>query len=96
MKITHVVYAGERVKPWFFATLNIIIRHIFPENFSEITQFVYQIRRFSPLILTNVIDFLDFLTLPCYKETHASILKMMSAIAYIQPTLNRLFNNCFE
>ena len=26
----------ERVKPWIFATFNIIISHIFPDNFIEI------------------------------------------------------------
>ena len=33
----------ERVKPWFFVTLIIIISHIFPENFIEITQVVQKI-----------------------------------------------------
>ena len=33
----------ERVKPWFFVTLIIIISHIFPENFIEITQVVPKI-----------------------------------------------------
>ena len=28
----------ERVKPWFFATFNIIISHIFPENVIEFPQ----------------------------------------------------------
>ena len=28
----------EMSKPWFFATFNIIITHIFPENFIEIPQ----------------------------------------------------------
>ena len=32
------VSSKERVKPWFFVTLNIIIGLIFPENFFEIPQ----------------------------------------------------------
>ena len=35
----------ERVKPWFFVTFNIIISHIFPENFQS-----------ALTILTNVLD----------------------------------------
>ena len=27
------VSSKERVKPWFFVTFNITLRHIFPENF---------------------------------------------------------------
>ena len=34
------VSSKERVKAWFFVTFNIIISHIFPENFIEITQVV--------------------------------------------------------
>ena len=30
------VSSKERLKPWFFVTFNIIISHIFPENFIEI------------------------------------------------------------
>ena len=30
----------KKVKPWFFVTFNIIINHIFPENFTEIAQVV--------------------------------------------------------
>ena len=33
----------ERVKPWFFVTFNIILRHIFPENFIEFPQVVQKI-----------------------------------------------------
>ena len=32
------VSSKERVKPWFFVTFNIIISHIFPENFIEFPQ----------------------------------------------------------
>ena len=34
------VSSKERVKPWSFFTFNIIIRHIYPENFIEISQVV--------------------------------------------------------
>ena len=30
----------EKEKPWFFVTFNIILRHIFPENFIEFPQVV--------------------------------------------------------
>ena len=33
----------ERVEPWFFATFNIILKHIFPENFIEFPQVVQKI-----------------------------------------------------
>ena len=43
------------------------------------------------------ISFLDFLTLPCYKETNdLSLKQMMSAFFHFQHNLNRLFNNCVE
>ena len=34
------VSSKERIKPWLFVTFNIIISHIFPENFIEIPQVV--------------------------------------------------------
>ena len=37
------VSSEERVKPWFFVTFNIILRHIFPENFIEFPQVVQKI-----------------------------------------------------
>ena len=37
------VSSKEREKPWFFVTFNIIIRHIFPQNFIEIPQVVQKI-----------------------------------------------------
>ena len=40
----------ERVKPWFFETFDIIISHIFPENFAEIPQVVQKIWKFPPSI----------------------------------------------
>ena len=43
------VSSKERVKPWFFVTLNIIIGLIFPENFFEIPQ-VFQ-KNFSVSII---------------------------------------------
>ena len=30
----------ERVKPWYFMTFNMILKHIFPENFIECSQVV--------------------------------------------------------
>ena len=88
------VSSRERVKPWLFVTFNIIISHIFFKNFNEIPQVVQKIWRFSPSILTIFINFSDFLTFPCYKETNGvSIKQMMSSFFYFQPTIVRLFNN---
>ena len=48
------VSSKERVKLWFFVTFNIIISHIFPENFIEITtQVVQKIWRICLTILAN-------------------------------------------
>ena len=37
------VSSKGRKKPWFFVTFNIIIRHVFPENFIEFLQVVQKI-----------------------------------------------------
>ena len=64
------VSSEERVKPWFFVTFNIIISHIFPENFIGIPQVVQKIRRISLSTLAIFIDFLKFLSFPCHKEAN--------------------------
>ena len=43
-------YFLERVKPFFFMAINIIISLTFSENFSEIPQVFHRIWRFSPSI----------------------------------------------
>ena len=84
-------------KPWFFLTFSIIIKHIFPEDFIEIRQFVQKIWIISLSILANFINFLDFLTFPCYKETNdVGLYQMMSAFFHFQHTSDRLFNNCIK
>ena len=40
---TKNVSSKERVKPWFFVTFNIILRHIFPESFIEFVPVVQKI-----------------------------------------------------
>ena len=65
------VFSRERVKPCFFVTLNIIISHVFPENFIEIPQVVQKIWIFSPSILTVFIDFSDFSHFVVVKKTNA-------------------------
>ena len=45
------VSSKKRVKPWFFVTFNIVLRHIFPENFIEFLQVVQKILRNSLSIL---------------------------------------------
>ena len=37
------VSSKERAKSWFFVTFNIILKHIFPENFIEFSQVVQKI-----------------------------------------------------
>ena len=56
-----ICYLEREWKPVFLVTFNIIISHIFPENFIEITQVIQKIWRFSPLILTIFMNFSDFL-----------------------------------
>ena len=34
------ISSKEREKTWFFVTFNVILRHIFPENFKEFPQVV--------------------------------------------------------
>ena len=63
------VFSKEKVKRCFFVTFNVISR-IFPEVFIEISQVVHKIWRFSSSVLAIFINFLDFLTFPCYKESN--------------------------
>ena len=58
------VSSKEILKPWNFETFNIIISHIFPESFIEISQVIQKIWRISLSLLTVFIDFLDFFTFP--------------------------------
>ena len=37
------VSSKDRVEPWLFVTFNIILKHIFPENFIEFLQIVQKI-----------------------------------------------------
>ena len=52
------------MKPWFLVTFNIILRHIFPENFIEFPQVVQMIWRNSLSILANFCQASRKLTLP--------------------------------
>ena len=49
---------------------NLIISHIFPENFIKIPQVDETIPKFVWLILTIFINFSDFLAFSWYKETN--------------------------
>ena len=42
-RFSKIVSSKERVKPWFFVTLNIILKHTFPKNFIEFSQVVQKI-----------------------------------------------------
>ena len=50
----------ERMKTCFFVTFNIILSHIFPENYIEFTQVVQKIWRVSVAILAIFINFFIF------------------------------------
>ena len=71
------MFSREGVKFCFFVTFNIIIGHIFPENFIKIPLIVQKIWRFTLSALTIFIDISDFLTFPCYKETNDPSIKLM-------------------
>ena len=67
------VSSKKRMKPWFFVTLNIIIIHIFPENFikfAQVVQKIWKISRSILAILSIFTDLLDFLTIPCYNKSN--------------------------
>ena len=55
------VSSKENEKPCFFVTFNIIISHIFPENFIEILEVVQKIRKIYLSILAIFINFHQFL-----------------------------------
>ena len=55
-----IVSSKQKVKPWFFVTFKIIIRHIFPKNFIEIPQVVLKLWRISLSVLAIFIDFYQF------------------------------------
>ena len=52
-----IVSSKEGVKPCFFVTFNIILKHIFPENFIDFPQVVQKIWRISLSILAIFINF---------------------------------------
>ena len=54
------VSSKERIKPCFFVIFNIIIRHIFPENFTEMSQVVQKLWRIFLSILAIFINFYHF------------------------------------
>ena len=89
----------EMVKPWLFVTFNIMISHLFSDNYIEIPQVVQNIWRISLSILPIFIDFhqcFRFLAFPCYKETYdVSLLQMMSDF-FLFHHIFRLFNNCIK
>ena len=78
-------------------TFNIILKHAFPKNSIEFPLVVHKIWRNSLSILAifiNFPQFLNFLTLPCYKETNdVRLQQMMSAFFHFQHTLHKMFNN---
>ena len=99
--LKHLCYK-ERVKPWFFVSFNIIIIHIFPENFIEVTQVIHKLWRISLTILAifiifnSFLDFWQFLFLISKETNDASLWQVMSTFFHFQHTLNRLFSNSIK
>ena len=63
----------ERLEPCFFVTFNTMLKHISPENFIGFPQVIQKIWRNYLSILATFINFpqfLEFLLLPCYKESN--------------------------
>ena len=54
------VSSKERMRPWIFATVNIIISHIFPENLIETSRVLQKLWRVSLSILAIFINFHRF------------------------------------
>ena len=82
------LFSGEKVKPWFFATFNIMISHTFPWNFIDIAQVVQKIWRYPPSTWTVFNNFWEILT--------SAYNKWSQLFSNFQPTLNRLINNCVK
>ena len=89
------VFSRERTKTCYFVIFNIIKSHIFPENVIEIPQIFQKIWKFYSSMLIILTNFSACLRSPYCKETNdASIKQTTWAFLYLQPTLNRLFNDC--
>ena len=80
MVFPKMLFIERESEIYLFVAFKYIISHIFSEIVIETAQVVQNIWRFSPSILTTFIDFLDFLTVPCWKETNdVSKKQIMSA-----------------
>ena len=53
-----------------YVAFNSIIHQVFSETFIEISQIFQKIQRLYSSILAIFINFLDFLTLPCYLKAN--------------------------
>ena len=75
LNLTHILCFPKMSfyeKEWssdFSVNFGVIISHIFSKNFTDISQLFQKIWRFSFSILTVFTNFLDLLTVACYKET---------------------------
>ena len=86
-----IVSPKERVKPLVTSFLKISLN--FLNSVRRYENFLCQRYLFSSIF----INFLDFLTFPCYKETNnVSLEQTMSVFFHFQQTLNRPFNNCIK
>ena len=91
------VSSKERVKPWFFVTFNIILKHIISEIFIEFGQVVQKIWRNSLTILAVLINFprfFGFFDITLLQRNWRQLITDDVSIFYFQHTLNRLFHNC--
>ena len=91
------VFYGNEVKPCFFVTFNIFIRHIFHKNFINIPSSFRKIWRFSSLVLTIFINCFIFWHFVVANKLMTSVYnRWCQNFFYLQPTLNMLFNNCLK
>ena len=91
------ISSKQKVKPWFLMTFNIIISHVFPENFIDFPHVVQKIWKNSLLMLAIFINFPQFfeffeITL-LQRNWWRQLITDDASIFQFQKNLNRLFHN---
>ena len=89
----------KRVKPCFFVTFDIILKHIFPENFIEFPLVVQKIWRSSLSILAifiNFSQFFGFFDIALLQRNYWRHPITDDVSIFSVSTLSRLSNNCIK
>ena len=68
-RFSKTVFSMQRAKPYIILTSNFIMRCIFPQSFINVPDVFQTLWRLFSSVLTIFINFSDFLSFPCYKET---------------------------